>query len=96
MTQNEFWKLYDSGKIQVKVWEGTEDEMKKEISSFEYNGKFYLRITKSLNGKSWYSELKHRRTHTRGWLHSVIKEFDSKDKANNYFKKAAVGMNRVK
>lgn len=87
MTNDEFWKLYDSGEIQTKVWEGKEGDATKEVCSFQYEGKFFLRITESMPTKSWYSQTKHRYTHRRGWVHSVIKEFNTASQANNYFKK---------
>ena len=96
MTHEKFWELYDSNQITVKVFQGTdqEEQTTTDVEAFEYDGKFYLRVhtryeyicdRHRINGK-WYKM-------TRG--SDYIKEFDTKQHANNYFKKAFSGLTRV-
>ena len=93
MTHDEFWRLYDSGEISVKVYSGKVGDTEKSVEAFEYGGKFFLRIH---NSREYV-------TGTRAWgkryrmtnESHVIKEFDSKRSANAYFKKAAAGLVRV-
>lgn len=91
MTQKEFWSLYDSGAIQCKVFEWHEGLESKKVTSFEHNGKFFLRVTNEVHGTSWVESGTHKKRHTRGWIRSQIKEFDTKANANNYFKKVFEG-----
>lgn len=93
MTHEEFWELYDSGKITVKIWAGIVDETEKSVEAFEYNGKFFLRIhseyTYVTGERAWGKRYRMSRAS------NFIKEFDSKAHANNYFKKVAEGLTRV-
>ena len=91
MTQQEFWNLHDSGTIECKIFVWEDEYDRKTVEAFEYNGKFFLRIIDEVGGRSWYSEVKHRMTHTRGYINTRIKEFDTKAHANNYFKKVFEG-----
>ena len=92
MTQQEFWSLYDSGKISCKVFEAkwAEDghEFFKLAESFEYNGKFWLRIH---NEERWvmrtHDSKGRRYAHQRAPHWSKIVEFNTAAHANNYFKK---------
>ena len=90
MTKHEFWKLYDSGAICCKVFEWRDGLESKEVSAFEYDGKFFLRITNETAGSSWVDNTGKNR-HTRGSINTQIKEFNSKAHANNYFKKVFEG-----
>lgn len=91
MTNEKFWELYDNGEITVKIWNGTVDGSEKTIEAFEHDGKFYLRIHEyKLIRKG---DKKHHRL-TKDWHYT--KEFDNKNHANAYFKKAAQGLARVK
>ncbi len=97
MEQSVFWDLYDSGKLEnVKHWmrkDAKKIEHCSEITSFTYDGKFYLRICEFKGYYGWYVG----RGSSRHWKadydspinYSVIKEFDNKNAANAYFKKCA-------
>lgn len=93
MTHEEFWDLYDNNQITVKVFDGELDGEHKSVEAFEYNGKFYLRIHTS------YQYTTGRRAWGKRYRMSknsdYIKEFDTKQHANNYFKKAFSGLPRV-
>lgn len=95
MTHEEFNRLYDNGEIVVKIWAGTfEDGTKKSIEAFEHCGKFYLRIHSVLPyvlDRTAECGKRYRMTKESHF----IKEFDNKNHANAYFKKAAQGLNRV-
>jgi hypothetical protein len=88
MTHEEFNKLYRSGAITVVEFYGEYDGDTKAVEAFEWNGKFYLRlhsvhpytITRSCGkyGTKRYAMTKERH---------VIKEFDTKERANNYYRK---------
>ena len=95
MTHDDFWDLYDSGKISVKVYSGVVDGVEKEIEAFEFGGKFFLRIhfvddyvkTTRVRGVKKRYAMQSRS--------DFIKEFDNKGSANRYFKKASVGLTRI-
>lgn len=88
-----FLDLYESGNITVTTFCRTFDEYgnKEYIEAFEHNGKFYLRFylfkRYSVNRKIgkvyvlYHSPL----------YSSYIKEFDTKEKANNYYLKVVNG-----
>lgn len=93
MTHEQFNSLYNDGKITLKIYSGTVDGVEKCIEAFEYDGKFYLRIHSAFkyvtgrrsNGKRYGMT---RESH-------YIKEFESREHANNYFKKASEGLVRI-
>lgn len=93
VTHKEFNYLYDRGVIDVKIWGGVVGGVEKMIEAFEYGGKFFLRIhsirayvTKKRNNGKCY-----RMTNEN----HIIKEFAEREYANNYFKKAAEGLDRI-
>lgn len=94
MNNELFWKLYNSNNISVKTYAGTEDNgTEKEVSAFEHDGKYYLRIV---------TDFKYilDRTATCGKKFRMcrhncfFKEFQSRESANNYFKKVVSGMKK--
>lgn len=101
MEQSTFWKLYDNGEIDVKVYiiDNTEraedyksDELQfAEISAFEYDDKFYLRIytryPRYICDRTRSNGIKYRMGHD----YCYIKEFNTRSQANNYFKKVVDG-----
>ena len=105
MTHAEFWKLYDSNTIEnASIWRKEQEDIDPEFSDFRneviaytHDGKFYLRIVQ-FNGYDcrWVGRRGRRlpkRVGVRTW--SVIKEFNNKTSANAYFKKCAVGYQKV-
>lgn len=86
-------RLYNDGEIVVRSFAREFDEYgnKEVIEAFEYDGKFYLRLhlfkrygSNRVRGKFYvlyHSPL----------FSSYIKEFDTKERANNYYKKVTVG-----
>lgn len=92
MTHKEFNELYRSGKIVCKFFHGEKGKDYRDVEAFEYCGKFYLRLhsvhpyTIERNGKYGPSK-KYAMTSERHF----IKEFDNKQKANNYYKKFVEG-----
>lgn len=94
MTHREFNELYNNGEISVKIYSGTmSDGVNRTIEAFEYCGKYYLRIhnvfyyvtgTRRFDKRYKMSRESH-----------IIKEFNDRDYALNYFKKCSVGLNRV-
>lgn len=93
MTNDLFWELYNNGEIQVKIYSGVVDDIEKSVEAFEHNGKFYLRIHSVYNYVT--GERKFGKRYRMSRESHYIKEFDNKDHANNYFKKAAQGLARV-
>ena len=97
MDNAKFWELYDSGKLEnVKHWirKDAEDIAHcSEITSFTYNGRFYLRICEFKGyygywtGKGASRHFEADRNATR--RNTYIKEFNNKNAANAYFKKCA-------
>ena len=99
MEQSKFWELYDAGKLEnVKHWirKDTENIIHcSEITSFSYEGKFYLRISEFKGYYGWWVG----RGSNRHWKvnydaakrYTVLKEFDNKNAANAYFRKCAAG-----
>ena len=93
MDNQKMVELYKAGKIVVKTFVREFDEYgnKEAVEAFEYAGKFYLRFhlfrrygSNRKNGKFYV--LYH------SPLYSVfIKEFDTKERANNYYKKVVTG-----
>ena len=95
MTQNKFWELYDAGKINVKIFTGIVDgDVEKTIEAFEYEGKFYLRIITRYEWRTGPRIHKPNGYNMAGG-HTSIKEFETKNQANAYFKKAGQGLSRV-
>ena len=96
MDHSEFNRLYDEGKISLKIFETTEDDgTVKTVESFEYCGKYYLRVHSvfnyvcdrtSCNGKKYKMS---KESH-------IIKEFNNKDHANNYFLKISKNFKRIR
>lgn len=96
MEHSEFNRLYDNGEINIKIFQTVEEDgTEKTVESFEYNGKYYLRIhsvfryicdRSSENGKKYRMT---RESH-------FIKEFDSKKHANNYFLKISKNFKRIR
>lgn len=95
MEHSEFNRLYDNGEISVKIFQAVEEDgTEKIVESFEYGGKYYLRIhnvfryicdRSSTNGKKYrMSKDSH-----------FIKEFNTKERANNYFLKISNNFKRV-
>ena len=99
MTQEQFWSLYDNGRLEnLKRWvrKDAEDPIHcSEILSFTYRGKFYLRICEFNGYYGWWVG----RGSNRHWKvnynaarrYTALKEFDNRVSANAYFKKCAVG-----
>lgn len=94
MTHEEFNRLYDSGLISVKIWDGMDGDTQKTIEAYQYGEMYYLRIhfvkqyktgKRGPYGKRYAMT---RESHT-------IKEFQTREAANRYFTKAAVGLKRV-
>ena len=87
MTHEEFNRLLGNHEITIKIFTTTEDDgTEKTVEAFEYNGKYWLRIHRIL----WYvldrtaeCGKKYRMTNEAHF----IKEFETKEHANNYFKK---------
>lgn len=90
MTNEKFFDLYESGEITVKAFG---DENGSEIAAFEYNGKYFLRFALRTDAISWNGKKKI--VIKNGWIKNFIKEFDTKEQANNYFKKAAKGFQKI-
>lgn len=92
MTHQDFRKLHDASLLALKIYKGNIDGEDRTVEAFEWDGKYYLRIHKVFryvtgqrsNGKRYKMA---RESH-------IIKEFDSKAQANNYFKKVADGQLR--
>ncbi len=97
MTHNEFNKLYANGEIVIKTY-GNEasglDKEEKTIEAFEYNGRFYLRIHKVYRYLTGERRCGKRYKMTKE--SHFIKEFETKQQANNYFKKVAEGCRFIK
>ena len=94
MTHEEFNNLYDTGKISVKIYTGVVDGAEKCIEAFSYNGKFYLRLHIVLRytlDRQAECGKKYRMTKESHF----IKEFDCKESANAYFRKAANGLKKI-
>lgn len=94
MTHDEFNRLYDNCEINIKIFQTVEtDGTEKTVESFEYCGKFYLRIHsifEYVTGERAFGK-KYRMSRESHF----IKEFDSKDHANNYFLKISKNFKRV-
>lgn len=93
MTNEIFWELYDNGSINVKIWDGVVDGVKKSIEAFAFDGKFYLRVHSVFEYTT--GERARGKSYKMSKESHFIKEFDSKERANAYFKKAAEGLKRV-
>jgi hypothetical protein len=99
MTQNEFWSLYDNGHLEnVKHWTRKDADNiihNSEITSFTYDGKYYLRISEFKGYYGWWvgrgSSRHFKVDHNAPRRYTVLKEFDNKNAANAYFKKCAIG-----
>lgn len=95
MTHQEFNKLYETDQITIKIFQGVVDKEERTVESFEWQGKYYLRIHKvfryTTNKRSnGYKYNMTKESH-------VIKEFDTADQANNYYKKVSNGqLKRIK
>lgn len=79
-----FWNLYNNGNIFTKVYSFGNDKKNVEICSFEYDGKFYLRIVSSekyLLDRTAECGKKYRMNNQNAF----IKAFDNKNNANKYF-----------
>lgn len=95
MTHQEFNNLYNNSNINIKCFLAVEnDGTEKSVESFEYCGKFYLRIhivyryicdRTSINGKKYRMS---KESH-------FIKEFDNKYSANKYFLKISKNFKKV-
>ena len=91
MTHEEYNILYNTGQISVKAWYGKVDGCEKSIEAFTHGGKYYLRIIGQYpyiiteNGKKFMTAKEYKR----------IKIFDSRKQANSYFKRIAVGLQRL-
>ena len=108
MTNHEFFELYDNGKLEnVKLWHRPEtietngdfecDGFLSEIVSFTYGNKYYLRFVLFAGYEVRYVGRYAHRTAKRDGVrtNSYIKEFDNKNHANAYFKKAAIGFTKA-
>jgi len=105
MTRQEFWNLYNADKLEnVSIWRKAQEDIDPEFSdfmnevvAFTYNGKYYLRLVQFNGYTVWFVGRRgHRhpkRDGVRTW--DYIKEFDTKERANAYFKKAAAGYKKV-
>ena len=94
MTNEMFWDLLDSGKIRVAIWYGENDGKTKEVDAFEHDGKFFLRICATrtyVTGERAYGK-----RYRMAPMWNAIKEFDTRESANAYFKKCADGLKRVR
>ena len=96
MTQEMFWKLFESGEIEYKIFSyensaADNGELAKgEVIAFEHGGKYYLRVCNNYAPKGYRKRYKN-----GGWGWASIKEFDTKQQANNYFKKAFRDFHKV-
>lgn len=96
MTQELFWKLYESKEIEYKIFRYENAAAKDgelyagEVISFQYMGKFYLRICNNYSPRGYRKRYKN-----GGWSWAVIKEFDTREQANNYFIKAFKEFHKV-
>ena len=101
MNNTEFRKLFDDGQLEnLKVFQKPSfDGNNDEIVSFQYNGKFFLRIVKYYEAHyGWYvghGSARHWKESGGNKFSSFIKEFESKDHANAYFKKCAEWFKRI-
>lgn len=94
MEHSEFNRLYDNGEINIKIFQTVEEDgTEKTVESFEYNGKYYLRIHsvfRYVTGERAFGK-KYRMSRESHF----IKEFDSKEHANNYFLKISNNFKRI-
>lgn len=89
MTNEEFWKLFDGGALDVKVFKGDFDGEERSVEAFEHDGHCYLRVHKVyryLTGERRFGK-RYRMTKE----YHAIKEFKSKEQANAYFVKFGEG-----
>lgn len=105
MTHEEFWKLYDSNTLEnVSIWRKEQEnidpmfnDFRNEVIAYAHNGKYYLRIVQFNGYHIWWvghgSGRHPKREGVKVW--SVIKEFNTKEQANAYFKKCAAGYKKV-
>ena len=94
MEHSEFNRLYDNGEISVKIFQAVEEDgVEKTVESFEYNGKYYLRIHSVF--KYVTGERKFGKKYRMSKESHFIKEFDTKEHANNYFLKISNNFKRI-
>lgn len=104
MTHEDFNKLYEMGEITIKVFAGEAATERldangnpvierREVEAFEYGGKFFMRLHKTARWTSWGNKRGRRARLMRLDESHIIKEFETKAHANNYFKKFADGFN---
>lgn len=91
-------KLYEENKINVKTFVRVFDEYKNKeaIEAFEYDEKFYLRFHLFKHYSSNRKNGKFYVFYDCPLFSVFIKEFDTKEKANNYYKKVTKGKMFVK
>lgn len=94
MEHSEFNRLYNNGEINVKIFQAVEEDgTEKTVESFEYSGKYYLRIHsvfRYVTGERAFGK-KYRMSRESHF----IKEFDTKEHANNYFLKISNNFKRI-
>lgn len=94
MEHSEFNRLYDNGEISVKIFQAVEEDgTEKTVESFEYNGKYYLRIHNIFRYVT--GERKFGKKYRMSKESYFIKEFDTKAHANNYFLKISNNFKRI-
>lgn len=87
MTNELFWNLYDSGEIETKIYTFETDKKSTEVAAFEFMGKYYLRICTKYGDYLLDRTAECGKVYRMGGYSScVIKEFDTKNAANSYFK----------
>ena len=86
MTNETFWKLYDKNEINVKCFEFKKEHKDVEVSAFEYDDKYYLRICTVYESYTLDRTAECGKRYRMGYNSCVIKEFNNKDSANRYFK----------
>lgn len=85
MDNRMFSQLYDDRQISPKFISFRKEDKDYEVASFEYDGKYYLRIVIDGDPYSLDRTAECRKTYRMKYHHCSFKEFSSKDSANRYF-----------
>lgn len=85
MTNELFWKLFNAGDINAKTFVFRKENKTVEVSAFEYNEKFYLRIVTDGDPYILDRTAECGKKYRMGYHHCTIKEFTNKNSANKYF-----------
>lgn len=93
MDNQKMTELYKDGKINVQTFTRVFDEYGNEecVEAFEYENKFYLRFNLFKQYSSNRVKGKFYVFHDYPLYSTFIKEFDTKQRANNYYKKVTAG-----